>query len=101
MTTGASPFQPVATVTMAASTVSVNVQLAGSGASLLITNPTASLAYVKFGADPALQATATDMPILPNSRILIQCGTLVTYCAAILAVGSGAVLVTRGHGSNC
>ncbi len=100
MTTGVSPFLPVATVTIAASTVSANVQLAGSGASLLITNPTASLAYVRFGADPAVQAAATDMPVLPNSKILIQCGILVSYCAAILAIGSGTMLITRGHGSN-
>jgi len=88
------------TVAMAANTVSANVQLTGGGESVLITNPTSSLAYVRFGSDPTVQATTSDTPILPNSKILLRCGPLVSWCAAILGSGSGSVLFTRGDGSS-
>lgn len=74
---------------------------------MLITNTTSSLAYIKFGSDPSVQAvvptvlgTTGDTPILPNSKILLRCGPLVTYCAAILGSGSGSVMFTRGDGSS-
>jgi hypothetical protein len=94
------PFQPVSSVAMASSTISSNVQLAGAGESLLITNPTSSLAYVRFGSDPTVQATTGDTPILPNSRILLHCGYFVSYCAAVLGSGSGVIIFTRGDGSS-
>jgi hypothetical protein len=94
------PFQPMATVTMATSTVSANVQLTTGGESVLITNPNPSLAFVKFGSDPTVQATTGDTPILPNSRLLLRCGPLVSYCAAFLLSGTGSVLFTRGDGSS-
>jgi hypothetical protein len=95
----ANPFQPIATVTMASATVSANVQLAGSGESLLVTNPTSSLAFVRFGSDPTVQATTSDTPVLPNSKVLLHCGPIVSYCAAVLSSGSGAIMFTRGSGS--
>lgn len=84
---------------MAASTVSANVKLAGNGDAVLVTNPTASLAYIRFGSDPTIQATIADTPLLPNSKILLRCGHLVSYCATILDSGSGQVMFTRGDGS--
>jgi hypothetical protein len=100
LSTGAiSPFQPVASVLLASSTVSANIQLAGSGEVLLITNATASLAYVRFGSDSTVQATIADTPILSNSKILLRCGPLVSYCATVLSAGSGPVIITRGDGS--
>jgi hypothetical protein len=90
---------PVATVAMASGIVSTNVQLAGGGETILITNPTTSLAYVRFGSDSTVQATITDTPLLPNSRILLRCGPMVTYCAAILSSGNGSIMFTRGDGS--
>lgn len=38
--------------------------------------------------------------LLPNSRILLRCGPLVSHCAAILGSGSGSVMFTRGDGSS-
>jgi hypothetical protein len=93
-------FQPTATVTLASGTSSSTILLAGGGETVLITNPTASLAYVGFGSDPTLQATVGDTPILPNSKILLQCGPLISYCAAIFGSGSGLVMFTRGDGSS-
>lgn len=94
-----SPFQPNTTVVLSASSVSTNLQLPAKGETMLVTNLAASPAYVRFGADSSLQATSSDTPVLPNSRILLRCGPLVSYCAAILISGSGSVLFTRGDGS--
>jgi hypothetical protein len=72
----------------------------GSGEAVLVTNPTASLVYVRFGSDPTVQATVADTPVLPNSRMLLRCGPLVSYCAALLASGTGSVMFTHGDGSS-
>jgi len=95
-----SPFQPVATVTLSSTTSSSNVQLTGVGECVLITNPTASLAYVRFGSDPTVQATTGDTPVLPVSKILLNCGQLVSYAAAILNTGTGSIIFTRGSGAS-
>lgn len=100
MSTGAnSPFYPVASVTVASSTVSANTPLLGNGGTMLVTNASSSLAYVNFGSDSTVQATNGDMPILPNSKVLLSVGYLVTYGASMLTSGSGSVLFTRGTGS--
>jgi hypothetical protein len=96
----ANAFQPSATVTVASSTASANAPLAAGGESVLITNPNSALLYVRFGSDPTVQATTGDTPVLPNSRILLRCGPLVSHFATILASGSGSVMFTRGDGSN-
>ena len=75
------------------STVSANVQLSGGGELVLITNPTTSLAYVRFGSDPTVQATTADTPVLPNSKLLLRCGPLVSYCASIFGSGTGSVYI--------
>lgn len=93
------PFLPAATVTLVAGTTAANVPSAGGGDAVLITNTTASLAYVRFGTDATVQATAGDTPVLPNSRLLLRCGPLVSYFSALLASGSGSVSFTRGDGS--
>jgi hypothetical protein len=96
----ANAFQPAATVAVASSTISANAELAIGGDSVLITNPNSSLLYVRFGSYPTVQATTGDTPVLPNSKILLRCGPLVTYFATILASGSGTVMITRGDGSS-
>jgi hypothetical protein len=40
-----------------------------------------------------------DMPVLPNSRVMLAVNFLITYAATVLTSGSGAVLLTRGDGS--
>jgi hypothetical protein len=39
------------------------------------------------------------MPVLPNARVMLAVNSLIAYAAAVLASGSGAVLLTRGDGS--
>jgi hypothetical protein len=93
------PFRPTGTVTLAASTTSASVALAGGGDSVVVTNPTTSLAYVRFGSDATVPATAADMPVLPNTRVMLGVNSLIGYAMAILVSGSGGLLLTRGDGS--
>jgi len=93
------PFGPTGTVSLAATTTSACIALAGGGDSVVVTNTTASLAYVRFGADTSVTATKGDMPLLPNSKVMLSVNALIGYGAAILASGSGTVLLTRGNGS--
>ncbi len=93
------PFRPTGTVTLNASTSSSAVALAGGGESVVVTNTSNSLAYVRFGADHTISATNADMPVLANSRVMLSANNLVTYAAGLLASGSGAILFTRGDGS--
>ena len=65
----------------------------------MVTNTSASLAYVRFGADPSVSASNADMPVMANSRVMLSVNSLVKYAAAVLAAGSGTVLFTRGDGS--
>jgi hypothetical protein len=94
-----SPFRPTSTIGLAASTTSTAVQLLGGGESVVVTNTTASLAFIKFGSDLTVVASNSDMPVLPNNRALLSINSLTSCVAAILATGSGTVLVTRGDGS--
>ena len=100
MATGSvTPFRPTGTVSISAGTTSASVQLARGGDSVVVTNTTAAITYVRFGADPSVTASAADMPVLPNARIMLAVNSLIAYAAAVLASGSGAVLLTRGDGS--
>jgi hypothetical protein len=93
------PFRPTGTVSINATTTSASVQLAGGGDTVVATNTTSALAYVRFGADPSVAASSADMPVLPNTRAILAVNSLICYAAALLASGSGAVLFTRGDGS--
>ena len=93
------PFGPTGTVALAAGTTSSSAALAGGGDSVVVTNTTASLAYVRFGADATVAASTADMPVLPNSRIMLAVNSLIAYAAAVLVTGSGTILLTRGNGS--
>jgi hypothetical protein len=93
------PFRPTGTVSLGASTSSSVVALAGGGDTIVVTNTAASLAYIRFGADPAVSATSADMPVLANSRAMLSANNLVGYAAGVLVNGTGAVLFTRGDGS--
>jgi len=93
------PFRPTGTVSLTTSTSSAAVELAGGGDSVVVTNTTASLAYVRFGADPSVSAATADMPVLANARVMLSVNGLIRFAAAVLAAGSGTVLFTRGDGS--
>jgi hypothetical protein len=94
-----SPFRATGTVGIAAGTSSVATPLAGGGETVVVTNPTSALAYVRFGSDSGIAATLQDMPVLPGGRVILSINSLITHAAAVLASGSGTVLLTRGDGS--
>jgi hypothetical protein len=93
------PFRPTGTVSLAANTSSATVELAGGGDTVVVTNPTTSLAYVRFGADPSVSASPVDMPVMANSKVMLSVNGLISHAAATLAAGSGSILFTRGDGS--
>lgn len=92
------PFRPTGTVSLTADTGSAVVQLIGGGDSVVVTNVSASLAYVRFGADPSVSASPADMPVMANSRVMLSANFLIGYAAAVLASGSGSIFFTRGDG---
>lgn len=94
-----SPFRPVGTAGVNAGTTSTSAGLAGAGESVVVTNTSGALAYIRFGADSTVVATTGDMPVLPNARVMLSANPLVTHAAAMLSSGSGMVLFTRGDGS--
>ncbi len=94
-----SPFRPTGTVSLAASSESTNVALSGGGDTVVVTNPSTVLAYVKFGSDATVVASASDMPVLAGSRVILSINSLIANAAAITASGSGTILFSRGDGS--
>ncbi len=100
MATGSiKPFVPSSTASLASTTTSSNVALSIGGDSVVVTNAAATIAYVRFGSDGTVVASATDMPVLPNSRVLLALNPLISHAAAVLVSGAGNVLFTRGDGS--
>jgi hypothetical protein len=93
------PFRPTGTVSINASTTSAVAVLTGGGEAVVVTNTSLSLAYVRFGADPSVSASTVDMPVMPNQKVMLSIGSLVSYAATVLVVGSGAVLFSRGDGA--
>ena len=94
-----SPFRPTNTISVSVGSVSANAPLSGGGDSVVVTNTTNSLAYVRFGSDQTVMATTEDMPILPSSRLILSVNSLIFYAAAISPSGSGGILFSRGDGS--
>lgn len=94
-----SPFRPTGTVSVSAGGVSVSARLSGGGDSIVVTNTSTGLAYIRFGSDPTVTATTADMPILANDRLILSVNSLITFVAAISPSGSGTILFSRGDGS--
>jgi hypothetical protein len=94
-----SPFRPTGTVSVSAGNVSSNTPLSGGGDSVVVTNPTTALAYVRFGSDTTVTASTTDMPVLAGNRVVLSINSLISYAAAISPSGSGSILFSRGDGS--
>ena len=94
-----SPFRPTGTVSVSVSNVSSNTPLSGGGDSIVVTNATTSLGYVRFGSDMTVTASTTDMPVLAGSRVILSINSLISYAAAISPSGSGSILFSRGDGS--
>ena len=93
------PFRPTETASLNAGTTPMAVPLRGAGDTVVVTNLSAALAYVCFGAGPFVSASETDMPIMANTRAVLLVNDLITYAGAKLVAGSGTVLFTRGDGS--
>jgi hypothetical protein len=94
-----SPFRPTGTVSVSVGNVSSNTALSGGGDSIVVTNATTSLGYVRFGSDMTVTASIADMPVLGGSRIILSINSLISYAAAISPLGSGSILFSRGDGS--
>jgi hypothetical protein len=94
-----SPFRPTGTVSVSASALSASVRLSGGGDTVVVTNTTSSLAYIRFGSDPSVAASTSDMPILGSSRLILSVNSLISYAAAVSPSGTGSVLFSRGDGS--
>jgi hypothetical protein len=94
-----SPFRPTGTISVSVGSVSANASLSGGGDTVVVTNTTTALAYIKFGSDPTVVASTADMPILAGSRLILSINSLISYAAAVSALGSGGVLFSRGDGS--
>lgn len=94
-----SPFRPTGTVSLSVGNVSAGVALSGGGDSVVVTNTSGYLVYVRFGAGPTLTATMTDMPVLPSSRVILSVNSLIHYAAALSPNGTATVLFSRGDGS--
>jgi hypothetical protein len=73
--------------------------MSGGGDSVVVTNTTNALAYIRFGSDSTVTASTADMPILANNRLILSVNSLISYAAALSPTGSGNVLFSRGDGS--
>jgi hypothetical protein len=94
-----SPFRPTGTISISVGAVSANAPLSGGGDSVVVTNTTNALSFIRFGSDPSLMASTADMPILASSRLILSVNSLISYVAAISPSGSGTILFSRGDGS--
>jgi hypothetical protein len=99
MSTGSTqPFRPAGTATLPASTTSASVLLAGGGTTVLVYNATAATVFFRLGASASLSAAATDTPVPPGQRMLVDGGPFVSYAAVVLSSGAGNVYFTLGDG---
>ncbi len=94
-----SPFRPTGTVSVSVGALSANVLLSGGGDSVVVTNTTTSLAFIRFGSDPTVAASISDMPVLGLDRIILSVNSLISHAAAVSLSGSGTILFSRGDGS--
>jgi hypothetical protein len=91
-------FRPAGTAIVAASTTASAVALNGGGSAVLVYNAATTTAFFRLGAAAGLVATASDTPVPPGTRMLVDGGPFVSYAAAILGSGTGVVYFTLGDG---
>jgi hypothetical protein len=85
--------------TIAASTVSASVALpAGTGTTLVLINPTTSVAFFSVGNGSATATASSPYVVPPNGRAIVEIGPNPTAVASLLLAGTGAVYVLRGNG---
>jgi hypothetical protein len=90
-------FEPKATYTIAASTVSAEVTtLDATENQIRIHNPTTSTVYIAFGTT-AQTATPSSIPMGPGaSEVFTKANA--TRIAVLLSTGTGTISVTTGSG---
>jgi len=93
------PFRPTGTAALAASITPAGIALVGGGETVLVTNATTALAFIRFGSDASVMASSADMPMLPGTRFLLGINGLIGYASALLDAGTGTVYFSRGDGS--
>jgi hypothetical protein len=94
-----SPFRVSGTASLSAGASSLSVRLTGGGDTIVVTNSSSSIAFVRFGSDSTVAASAADMPVLGSSKVLLSVNSLITYGAVIMPSGSGTIYFSRGDGS--
>ena len=94
-----SPFRPTGTTSLSVGSASSGVALTGGGDSVVVTNTTTGLIYVRFGSDANVTASAVDMPVLALGSVILSVNSLITHAAAMSPTATGLVLFTRGDGS--
>lgn len=92
------PLRPSGTASVAASTTSAAVALAGGGTAVLVYNASGATAFFRLGAASGLTALTSDTPVPAGLRMLVDGGPFVSYAAAILSSGAGTVYFTQGDG---
>jgi hypothetical protein len=94
------PFAPSGIMSLAASTTSVGAALPSLGETLVVTNPTVSLAWVAVGAGttPPTAVAGACIPVLPGQRRIIGAPGA-TQVSAVLTTGTGTIYVETGKGS--
>lgn len=91
MTVGAvNPVKPAGTVAITtAAASSVSAALPDSGDSLVITNTTSGVVFVRVGAQ-APTATVADYPVLAGGRALLAAGPYIGFVAVFAPSGATA-----------
>jgi hypothetical protein len=108
MSTGSTqPFNPAATVSIAATTASQAVASGipappsgvGGPDAVLVYNSSPAVAFVAFGSAAPTANPATSYPIPPGASRLIAVNGLVNFAAAVLLAGTGTVYFSFGTGT--
>ncbi len=94
------PFQPyAATITLAATTSSVNSVFTPAGNQVMVTNASTGIAYIRFCPTSACTAVLTDFPVLAGQQRAVTIPATTTYVAVIdSVVTSGNVYFSPGSG---
>jgi len=107
MSTGSTqPFNPAATVSLAATTASQSVSSGiaapssgvGGPDAVLVYNASASVAFVAFG-NGAATAKLASYPVPPGGSRLIAINGNINFASAVLLAGTGAVYFSFGTGT--
>lgn len=90
MRTSVSPFK-AQTVAVSASTTSANGTLAIQTDDVIVSNPSTSVAFVRFSSTAAPTAVTTDFPVVGGSQVRLTKGRSELYIGVILNTGTGTI----------